>query len=173
MNPAVLTLPYTGKIYRGAERSGDIADDFEGGTNWTTNEDYAKQYARDDRDDGVVREAYLKPGRYVDFRTFGETLDKPSLVSFLESSGVDLGAELQSWLYRTGDPQSLRDAIVDDDVQTLGDLEEYVLRAAGHIIKQAGFDGFVVGEGGDVNDPTFVVFSENSLFADPVTRDAD
>lgn len=164
----VSNLPVSQKLYRGADRVGDNADAEPGGIHWTPNEDYARQYARDNRTDGVVREGYLQPGRYLDFRRFGYKIPTQELLGVMQSLGVDINAPLQSW----HDTRSIKEIAESwGGALDAADLEEEILRGAGHLLRQSGLDGAVFAEVGVMESPSILVFSEDSISDTPPSEE--
>ena len=143
----------TGTFYRGEnDGNGKIADNQPGGVHFSSARYYAAQY-------GQVREADLNLTKALDFRSLGDSFSKESLIAFLQKAGVDLNAKLQSWF----SAKSILEHLSQLNTIEQGEIHQTVLDGAGHLIKKAGYDGYVFNELGSATEPSVVVFSESSI----------
>ncbi len=152
--------PFSSILFRGEnEGNGTNADKEIGGIHFTSDESYARQY-------GSIRKAQVKLNKALDFRTLGKEFTSKQLLGFLKRNGIDTKAESQHWF----SGKTVDDLLSGDRVIEAGEIHQEALDGIGHLIKRAGFDGYMFAELGDFQNPAVVVFSEKSLKSPESTR---
>jgi len=152
--------PFSSILFRGEnEGNGTNADKEIGGIHFTSDESYARQY-------GSIRKALVELNKALDFRTLGKEFTSKQLLGFLKRNGIDTEAKSQQWF----SGKTVDDLLSGDRVIEAGEIHQEALDGIGHLIKRAGFDGYMFAELGDFQNPAVVVFSEKSLLSPESSR---